>query len=100
MSDEKKVVRAIDPDILLTWEYEGVTYKYRQPAGTFAAHNAKEHGDAILDACVVEADGLDGADKLRERGCAWSRIIPQAHANRLYLEILTAGSLTEAEAEG
>lgn len=97
---EQKIVRAIDPDAVLTWEHEGVTYKYTQPAGVFAADNQKEHGDMMLDSCVVSAKGLEGGVELRKRGHAWSRIIPQPHANRLYLQILGVGTITEAEVEG
>lgn len=93
-------VRAIDPDAVLEWTHEGVTYKYVQPAGTFMALTQREHGNQLIDACVREAVNLAGAAELREKGHAWSRIIPQKHANRLYLVLMAAGSVTEAEAEG
>ena len=103
MSKDKAVaapVRAIDPDMVIEWKRDGVTYRYTQPAGVFAGATQKEHGDALIDACVVAADGLVGADELRAKGHRWSRIIPQTHANWLYLELLTASKLTEVEAEG
>jgi hypothetical protein len=93
-------VRAIDPEATYMWEYEGVIYTYRQPAGTYMGATQKEHGDALIDSCLVSVKGLEGADALREKGYAWAALLPQAHANRLYLEILTAGRLTEVEAEG
>lgn len=93
-------VRAIDPEVVLEWEYQGVVYKYVQPAGTFMALTQRDHGNQLIDACVQEAVNLVGAAELREKGYAWSKIIPQPHANRLYLALLAAGSVTEAEAEG
>ena len=103
MSKAKAVatpVRAIDPDMVLEWKRDGVAYRYTQPAGVFTGATQKEHGDALIDACLVAVEGLVGADELRARGHAWSKIIPQKHANWLYLELLAASKLTEAEAEG
>ena len=97
---EKRPARAVDPDARFTWEYEGVKYTYRQPAGVYMATNQKDHGDALIDSCLLTVEGLDGAEALREKGHKWASLLPQSHANRLYLEIITAGRLTEAEAEG
>jgi hypothetical protein len=103
MSKDKAVaapVRAIDPDMILDWTFEGVTYKYTQPAGVFPGTTQKEHGDALIDACLVSVEGLVDSDELRAKGHKWSRILPQNHANWLYIQLLTASKLTEAEAEG
>lgn len=93
-------VRAVDPDMTQDWTYEDVTYTYRQPAGVFAATNQQEHGNMLIDSCLVAVKGLEGAEALRAKGHAWSKLLPQPHANRLYIQLLNASALTEVEAEG
>lgn len=99
-TEKKRPVRAIDPDLILKWEHEGVTYSYRQPSGVVAATNQQEHGNMLIDSCLVAVKGLEGAEALRAKGHEWSKLLPQPHANRLYIQLLNASALTEVEAEG
>lgn len=93
-------IRAVDPDVVLTGNADGVEYGYHQPTGAYPAGSPKAYADMMLDECLVWVKGIEGIDELRKKGKAWSAIIPPRFATQMYVTLVTAYRLTETEAEG